>query len=220
MKEKLNIIIVDDDRSSTWCLRMKLKKMKQAARVDLADSAAELLEKYLPARHYDIIYLDQFMPEKYGTEVAGIIKKEYPLMKIIFHTATNDLTEADKIFKTKPAGWLWKDFICRDAELSVETILTGRHFYSKEVDDIHDELDDSKDAAAISVDDSEKLSAREKEVYKLYCKGYSEKEIADIISRDIRTVESHMRKIHSKTKKKERAELVTHAMNIGLIPKF
>jgi len=160
------------------------------------------------------------MPEKYGTEVAGIIKKEYPLMKIIFHTATNDLTEADKIFKTKPAGWLWKDFICRDAELSVETILTGRHFYSKEVDDIHDELDDSKDAAAISVDDSEKLSAREKEVYKLYCKGYSEKEIADIISRDIRTVESHMRKIHSKTKKKERAELVTHAMNIGLIPKF
>jgi len=220
MEKRLNIVIVDDDRSSTYCLNMKLNKMKQVARVDLAMSAKELLEKYMPARHYDIVYLDQLMPGMDGTEAVEIIKEKYPDTSIVFHTATNDMDVVKKIFKTKPKGWLWKDFMCHDAELSVETIASGHHFYSKEAEELRENIIEEKISDENKPDGSKKLSQRKTEVLKHFCRGLTYKEIGNTLCIEERTVETHMKDIHSDTGLKSRAELVEFSMAQGIIPKF
>ena len=219
MLQKLNIIIVDDDRASTHYLSMKLKKLKLVETVDNAESAQELFEKYLPVKEYDIIYLDQLMPAMDGADAVKIIREKYPLTKIIFHTATNKLNEADKILNSKPDGWLWKDFKCSDAELSVDLVMQGRHFYSREAEDILYELlaarnDENKGEA------SRRITPRKKEIMLYYCRGLSHKEIASVLSIDVRTVETHINEIHRDYNIKTRAEIMCFAMEQNIIPKF
>jgi two-component system response regulator NreC len=220
MDKSFFVLIVDDDRASTHCLYTRLCKTRNVKHVDCANSAEELFSKFLPVRSYQIIYLDQRMPEMDGTEAIKFIREKYPDIKIIFHTSTHDLTEADKIFKTNPDGWLWKDFKCSDAEISAETVMRGVRFYSKEVDEIFHSLYIT--SQMLNADDGEtaELSKREKEVLYYHCKGISEKETGKILFIDTRTVEGHMRNVHKKTKKKTRAELMTYAMDKGLIPRF
>jgi len=220
MDKKFSFIIVDDQRSSVYCLEHLLKKMKEVKRVDIAESADELIEKFLPLLNYDIIFLDQLMIKMDGDKAAVIIKEKYPYSSIVFHTATNDLSEVEKILKVNPKGWLWKDFWRTDVGLCVKSVTSGNKFFSIEAEEQRERYYEQLRTSAGKADEIDILTEREKEVYILRCKGYSEKEIADIISRDLRTVESHMCSIHKKTKKKIPAELMAHAMDIGLIPKF
>ena len=220
MDNKLNIAIVDDDRSSTFCLHKKLSEMKMAARVDLVSSAEELLEKYLAARHYQIIYLDQLMLGMSGSDAVEKIRKKSLRTRIVFHTSTNDMNEVRKIFQAKPDGWLWKDFMCPDAVISVKTIMDGRHFYSKEADELLQEYMGEKEAEEKRTDGSRKLTERKKEVLILYSKGLPNKEIGNILFISERSVESHMSDFHKDFGLKTRAEMVEYAMKMKIIPRF
>ncbi|MBK5285983.1 MAG: response regulator transcription factor [Bacteroidia bacterium] len=220
MNTKLKVMVVDDDRASTHCLVNRLNKMKQVDRVDTAGSAKELLEKYLPKRHYDIVYLDQLMPGMYGSEAAEIIKEKYPGVAVVIHSATNDMEEARRIFGAKPQGWLWKDFLCPDAELSVETIARGHKFYSAEAQAMLDKLLEEKTAARSAEQLEEKFTDRKAEVLTLYCKGFTYKQIGVKLFISKRTVETHMEEIHNNIKLKSRVDVVEYAMNHGYIPKF
>jgi DNA-binding NarL/FixJ family response regulator len=220
MNKQFNIIIVDDDRASTHCLWMKLSKMKQVAAVERTESAAELLERFLPAKNYDIIYLDQLMPGMDGTDAVKSIRQKFPLTKIIFHTATGNLTEAERILKSKPDGWLWKDFKCSDAELSVSTVMEGRHFYSREAEEMLHQLLASDNGNGDMDDSGKLLTPRETEVLVEMCKLRKSHEIAAKLFIDERTVETHRNSIHKKTGLKKTEDLIDYAMRHKFIPTF
>lgn len=218
--DKYSIIIVDDDRATTFCLLARLKKMKQVERVDTATSAIELLQKYLPYRPYSIVYLDQYMPGMLGTEAALVIREKYPECKVIFHTAVYNPEEAKKIFNVQPHGWLWKDFLCADAELSVEMIMRGHRFYSKEAEEIHQQLFSQMSYGQSIPHQSDSLTKREIEVLVRMCKLRKTREIADELFIDVRTAETHRNSIHKKTNLKKTEDLIVYAMEHGYIPKY
>ncbi|NOQ21391.1 MAG: response regulator [Candidatus Aegiribacteria sp.] len=84
MKEKLCILIVDDDQRMAKTLTdiFKVKGYK----ADIAHSAEEALER-LSETHYDCIISDIKMPEVNGVELYRAVKKNHPDMPVVLMTA-------------------------------------------------------------------------------------------------------------------------------------
>jgi len=73
MTQKVNILIADDEKDSCHFIQKGL--MRQGFNVDVAFNGKDALGK-IGAKKYDFIFLDFYMPELTGTEVARIIKEK------------------------------------------------------------------------------------------------------------------------------------------------
>jgi len=122
--KQLEILIVDDEKSIREMQLQFLEKILRGLRaysVELANNGAEAVDKIgLKKGLYDLVLLDNRMPDMSGIEVYSYIKREHPEQagKVVFVTATSyDLTDAgiNAAFLTKPfsyasfAGFI-KDF--------------------------------------------------------------------------------------------------------------
>jgi two-component system response regulator NreC len=66
-------------------------------------------------------------------------------------------------------------------------------------------------------DSARRLTAREREVLGLIALGHTNAEMAKLLFLSLRTVETHRANIHRKLGTDSRAELVRHALELGLV---
>jgi DNA-binding CsgD family transcriptional regulator len=113
------------------------------------------------------------------------------------------LTQA-KVFKKDDQNNL-KQIICA----SVDLTNSKNHIY--QYDKIQKEIIQTKNKLSIS-----KLSKKEIEILQLLSSGKSEKEIANIQSRSIHTVKTHLKNIRKKLNFNKNTELVKFAIETGI----
>ncbi|MBI4552831.1 MAG: response regulator transcription factor [Candidatus Latescibacteria bacterium] len=61
------------------------------------------------------------------------------------------------------------------------------------------------------------LTPREREILKLLAEGYTNEEIADLLARSVKTIETHRAHLMEKLDLHDRVELVRYAIRHGLI---
>lgn len=61
------------------------------------------------------------------------------------------------------------------------------------------------------------LTPREREILKLIAEGYTNEEIADLLARSVKTIETHRAHLMEKLDLHDRVELVRYAIRHGLI---
>ena len=83
-KEKLSILIVDDEFYNIHYLKTVLKGKVQC--VDLAINGKEAIEK-VRSKKYDLILMDLKMPVMGGLEATKILKAEFPELPVVVQTA-------------------------------------------------------------------------------------------------------------------------------------
>jgi DNA-binding NarL/FixJ family response regulator len=114
-------------------------------------------------------------------------------------------------------GYLLKDSAGADLLSAVQSVATGRAFFSSAVaqsmlDDYVRRLSD----AAIT-DPYDSLSEREREIFQLIAEGRSNKDVALMLSISPATVETHRAHILEKLDVHNTAELVLYAVRKGII---
>jgi CheY-like chemotaxis protein len=82
--EKFSILIAEDNRVNLFMLR-KLMKENDRYDIDLAVDGTEAI-KYIENKHYDIIFLDNQMPEKTGVQVAQYVRQANLASVIVFQS--------------------------------------------------------------------------------------------------------------------------------------
>jgi RNA polymerase sigma factor (sigma-70 family) len=114
-------------------------------------------------------------------------------------------------------GYLLKDSADTDLLNAVGAVSSGKSFFSPAVSAVM--LDDFVRHLANKgvVDRFESLSEREREIFQLVAEGYSNKEIADMLSVSPATVETHRAHILQKLDVHSTAELVLYAVRRGVI---
>jgi two-component system, NarL family, response regulator NreC len=114
-------------------------------------------------------------------------------------------------------GYLLKDSVGKDLIHAVENVAAGKSFFSPAASKVL--LDDyiRRLAEAGIADRFETLSEREREVFQLIAEGHSNKEIADLLSISLTTVETHRAHILQKLDIHNTAELVLYAVRRGVI---
>jgi DNA-binding NarL/FixJ family response regulator len=154
--------------------------------------------------------MDIEMPGINGIEAVGVIKEEFPDMKILMETIFDD---DEKIFNSICAGaegYILKHTSPAEIMEAIKEIYEGGSPMTPSI--ANRVLKMVKDKPSGFIKESFDLSAREKEILTCLVKGMSYKMIADTCFISIETVNVHIKNIYKKLQVHSKSEAVVKAI--------
>jgi DNA-binding NarL/FixJ family response regulator len=170
------------------------------------DDLLESLEKFEP----HVLLLDIHMPGRPGTELASIISKKHPTVKIIVLTNVDVLSQMKQMLQKGCLGYLLKDVSPEILIEAIETVYRGEQFLQEE---FKVQLLNNLSGA----NKQHLMTRREKEILKMIAEENTNNEIATKLFLSLRTVENHRNNLLNKLNVKNTAGLVKIAINEGFV---
>jgi DNA-binding NarL/FixJ family response regulator len=213
-QNQINIAILDDHQIIIDGLKLLLESDSNINVVFEATSGSIFLRKLTEIdRIVDIVLLDLMMPEISGFEMALMLKKDYPEIKIIVLSMNIDgksITELKA--KAGIKGFLSKSVDKTELMLAIMTVNSGEEYFSQEAEREMDNYEKiSKELEQIT------LTKREIEIIRLIDKGLINKEIAKKLFISEQTVTTHRKSILRKTGAHNVSTLLNFARNAHII---
>lgn len=173
--------------------------------------AVELAARFRP----DILVLDISMPDLDGIRVTRTIKPQYPSLRILILTVHEDEALLREAIRAGASGYILKR--AAEAELisAIRTIMRGELYVDPPM--VRILLGDEARPAAPLAEAVEPLTNREQETLRLIAQGYTNRQIGELLSISVRTVEGHRANLSEKLGLHSRVELVRYAREHGLI---
>ena len=178
--------------------------------VVVSSSILQPMHARLPDLQVDLWWLDLNLPDGSGIDFARTIKARHANSRIIILTGVNDPAAVREALLLGVEGFFSKNeplAIFRDA---VETLHSGRNFYSPLALQTLARLDAFSDALS-------QITGREREVLKLTAKGFTVKEIADQLAVAESTVKTHRKALLEKCDSRNIADLTRFALKFGIL---
>jgi len=207
------ILIADDHPLVINGLLSILKDEKELELITPVNNGHELLQsiaKYPP----DLIILDLNMPKLDGIESLGILKDDFPSIKVIVLSSYNHSEIIEIVKKMGAKGYLLKDTPYHELRQSIFDVINGTDW----VQNTKTELE--AETSSYYIDNfmrKYQLSKREVEIVGMIARGCTSKEIGDNLFISEFTVTTHRRNILRKLNIKSIAKLVLFAKENGLV---
>ncbi len=214
--DKLRVFIADDHS----IVRSGVKGLfSGSAKYEVVGEAGDGLEALagIGQHHPDIVIIDITMPELDGLLVTERIVKDYPGIKVIVFSMHQELQYAVDAMRVGAKAYILKGGDSGEILLAVDRVARGQIYISSPLSE-----QIMTDFVGIirgeqTLDSSEALTLREKEVLKLIAEGYTNKEIAAKLFLSISTIKSYRVNLMRKLKVNDTASLVRIAMQQGLV---
>lgn len=215
MSEIIKLHIVEDHkivRDGIRAMLLGVKDVKLSGESTNGQSFVDDLDEI----SVDIVILDIGLPDISGINIAEIISKKNPKLKVIILSANADEANINSAVNFGVAGFLSKDASKEEFLEAVRTVHSGEQFFSDSISKILYEsyINVIKEKQA---PDKRSLTTRETEVIKLISDGYSYKEIAKKLNISARTVETHRNNILEKLELKNNIEIVKYAIKSNIV---
>ncbi|MDD5987435.1 MAG: response regulator transcription factor [Eubacteriales bacterium] len=208
--EKTKIVIADDHKMLRESLCMLLDMEDDFEVVGQAADGVECM-KLLQETETDILLLDISMPRVSGLEVAREMYRSRPQIKTIILTMHKNEEMLADAFSHGAKGYVLKENAFEELAQAIRSVRGGKIYVSQELAPIL--LTGFMENERAGKD----LSTREMEVLKLLAEGNSNKEIAEILSISVKTVENHRANIMHKHNFRNITELVLYAVRNHII---
>jgi len=212
----VRIVLGDDHTLVRQGVRKILEEQAEWQVVAEASDGREAVKQTLTLKP-DIAILDIGMPLLNGIEATAQIVRRMPGAHVLILSMHSDEAYITRALQAGAQGYLLKD--SADAELirAVNSVSTGKSFFSPVVARVM--LDDYvRHLASKGIADRyEALSEREREIFQLVAEGHSNKEVAELLHVSPATVETHRAHILEKLDVHNTAELVLFAVRRGII---
>jgi DNA-binding NarL/FixJ family response regulator len=178
--------------------------------------ALRVLEGCLP----DVILMDINIPDKNGIEVTGLIKKDYPYIKILMLTMHDHDEYFMSAIREGADGYLLKDAPSQHVIDAIRSVAKGQSVIHPSMTKKFLNFQAPEKSAVVSVkaDKDMLLTEREKEVLLCLVQGMNNKEIARSLFISDKTVKIHVSKIFKKLDVKSRSQVVIYAVQNQLVP--
>jgi len=165
----------------------------------------------------EVAILDIGMPLLNGIEATQQIVRRAPSVHVLILSMHLDEAYVARALEAGATGYLLKDSADADLITGVRAVGMGKSFFSPAVAKLM--LSDyvRRLSGKGMVDRYTTLSEREREVFQLIAEGYSNKEIADLLTISPTTVETHRAHILQKLDVHSTAEIVLYAVRRGVI---
>ncbi|MGG0591890.1 response regulator transcription factor [Priestia megaterium] len=211
--QPFRILIVDDHAHAREGIRDILEEYEDFIIVGEGTNgqeAIELTEKLMP----DIVLMDIGMPVMNGLEATKQIKFQFPYVKIVVITVSDDITDLFDALKKGAQGYLLKNLQSEVWYDYLRAFALDEVPMSKEI--AFQILKEFPQETSIKKPDTP-LSARELEVLQLVAKGLSNRDISMQLFISEHTVKSHLKNILSKLHLENRVQLTSYAFQNGLM---
>ena len=212
----IRVILADDHKLLIDALRPLLERQKNVEVVGVASDGIEAVELALQKKP-DIALLDISMPKLNGINAARQILRTLPKTGTIMLSMHADRRYIQESLRVGARGYILKESAASEVFEAILEVQKGELFLSHAVRDqvLHDYVEWIRETEESP---SSPLSVREREVLQLIAEGKSTKEVAQILSISVKTIESHRKQIMDKLDIHSIAELTKYAIREGFTP--
>jgi DNA-binding NarL/FixJ family response regulator len=209
--EKITVVVADGQPIIREGLRISLERSGEIDVVAEADdgyAATLAASSYRPA----VIILDANLRKLETFEVVTRIRTQSPETRILVTFLSEDPFEVQAFVDAGVGGFIAKTATPTEYQNAVRTLMGGGSYISNALmQSVFGQRRTSRGGANIFG-----LTARETEILRLICGGFSNKDIARRLDLSVRTVETHRLNIRKKTSAGRLRDLVHVARQLGL----
>lgn len=161
----------------------------------------------------DVLLLDINMPDVQGDELARMITKSYPAVKILVLTNMDQAFFVHHLFKNGASGYLLKNAESETLSEAIKSVYLGIRYIDPALKQkMSQDAFDAQGAPTVPT-----LTRREQEILELIAEEYTSHEIAKKLFIALSTVENHRLNLFLKLGVKNAAGLVRKSVQLGLI---
>jgi DNA-binding NarL/FixJ family response regulator len=213
---KVRILLADDHGLVRKGLRFVLESepgMEVVGEAGDGREAVRMVEELKPA----VVIMDIAMPHLNGIDATSQIVKKNPESGVIMLSVHSDESYLLRALSAGAKGYLLKDSAELDVIRAVQAVAHGRPFFSPAIAKTLLE-DYMRYLQQRNIQDSyDLLTDREREILQLLAEGKSNKEVANLLTLSLYTVETHRTHIMQKLNLHNTAEIVLYAVRKKII---
>ncbi len=217
--KKIDIFVVDDHSLVIAGIRNLLSNAEHIRIVGEFSNGRSLLDalRYIQP---DILLLDILLPDKNGKDIALVLAKQYPAVKIIALTSLDAPVHVKSMMRNGCRGYLLKNAGQETLIQAIETVHGGGQYIEPSLEKqmldnfLNFKNNQKKESAGFQ---NTKLTKREKEILQLLVKENSNQDIAEQLYVSVRTVEFHRQNLQQKLDVKTPMGLMKAAIEMGLV---
>jgi DNA-binding NarL/FixJ family response regulator len=203
----IDVTIVDDHKIVVESLS-KMINETGIARVRSKHYSLQSCREGMAKEASGVLLLDIEFPDGNGIDFCSEMKASHPELKIIMLTSYKEFNIAKHALHNGAIGYVLKNADPEEIFFAIEKAAKGERFLCEEINML---LKDREDSEVIW------LTNREKEILKYTADGYTAKETADLIFRDVETVKTCRKNLFIKLGARNMAELVKRGYEMKLI---
>ena len=175
--------------------------------------AVEMVGELMP----DVVLMDITMPSLNGFEATRQIKQRFPDVKVLVLTMHANEEYVFQILRAGASGYVVKKAAPTELVSAIQAVHRSESFLSPSISRTVIEEYIQQAEAMSRQDGYERLTPREREVLQLVAEGHSSREIAEVLSVSVKTVETHRANLMDKLGLHSVAELTQYAVRRGVI---
>ncbi|NHN30470.1 response regulator [Paenibacillus agricola] len=213
MTQPIRLMLVDDHAQARQAMREIIETdpvFDIICEATNGEEAVSLAAYWMP----DLILMDIKMPKLDGLGATKIIKEQFPYVKIVMVTVSDDITHLFEALKRGAQGYLLKNLNPISWHEYLRAVAIDEAPMSREI-----ALRLLKEFSTGKYDDSDNspLTHREKEILECVAKGNSNRDIASSLAISEHTVKNHLKNILHKLHLGNRVQLMRYAYDKGWI---
>jgi DNA-binding NarL/FixJ family response regulator len=212
---KIKILIADDHtlfRKGICALLEDEQDMVIVGEAENGREAVRLVSSLRP----DVVLMDIAMPLLNGLEATRQIKHEHPSTRVLVLTMYDHEEYFRQMLEVGASGYIIKRAAATEMVSAIRAVYNDEAVLSPAITRLL--LEDYLNREAHKEEsDPLALSSREREVLQLIAEGMTSREIAQILSLSIKTVQSHRTSLMQKLDLHDRGDLIKYAIQKKII---
>ena len=166
----------------------------------------------------DVVLMDVNLPGGIGgLEAAEAILSEFPETKIIMLTQYENREYVRKSLRIGAQGYLPKRSVSHQLIDAIRAVTHGRRYLHPVAADELVEIVSRGESLEDDQDEIERLTPRERQVFKLLAEGKTSREIAKYLGVSLKTAMTHRSNLMTKLNVHSRTELIRIAIRKGIL---
>jgi len=212
MTNRSRILIADDHNlMAELCKRLLEPQFDVIGVVNDGRALVRVARELKP----DVVVLDIAMPILNGLDAGRQLKELLPAVKLVYLTMNTDIALAAEAFRRGASGYLLKTCAAADLVRAVRDVLRCRTYLSPALS--VDTVNFLRTRANKKIDESDPLTARQREVLQLLAEGRAMKEVGAILRMSTRTVAYHKYRMMEVLGATNSSELVKYAVRNHIV---
>ncbi len=216
--KKIRLLLIEDNRLLRDGINSILKPHKDIVVIAASGDAKNSLVKISQLKP-NVVLLDLGLRSQNSLHVVEIVKKDFPMAKIIVMDLAPVQADILQFVKAGANGFILKDASLNDFLITIRTVSDGATVLPPTlVDSLFSQIvDHAVREGKTKLKESVRMTKREKEVISLLSEGMSNKEIGQKIHISTYTVKSHIHNIMEKLALHTRLEIANYSYTTDTI---
>lgn len=217
--DKIKVLIVDDHqivRDGIGSILANENDIELIGSLASAANALDFIKYSLP----DVVIADLSMPNMSGIEFTQKLNETLPSIKVLILSMFSNEEYVIKAIQAGAKGYLPKQDSTTELLLeAIRIIYGGDEFYSPSISKVvmRNFVQNVKGTKTGEPINKSQLTAREKEILKMYVEGFTNTEIAERLNLSIYTVKTHKNNIMQKYNFKSTIEMIKFAIKNNIV---